>query len=126
MLQEMHENNSTWHNHAERMRTRNVCHRKHIFIVLVEQSTRDISGGTETGYGLDDRRVGVRVSVGSRIFSSPCRSSGVHPASYPMETAGLSPEVKRPGRQADHSPPANAEVKKMWIYNSTHPYAFMA
>jgi hypothetical protein len=47
--------------------------------------------------------------------------SGVHPASYPMATA-----VKGPGREADHSPPANAEVKKMWNYTSTTPYAFMA
>jgi hypothetical protein len=29
---------------------------------------------TVTGYGLDDRGVGVRVPVGSRIFSSPRRS----------------------------------------------------
>jgi hypothetical protein len=28
--------------------------------------------------------------------------------------------------EADHSPPASAEVKKMWIYTSTPPYAFMA
>jgi hypothetical protein len=35
-------------------------------------------------------------------------------------------EVKRPGREADHSPPTSAEVKKMWIYASTPPYAFMA
>jgi hypothetical protein len=34
--------------------------------------------------------------------------------------------VQRPGREADHSPPASAEVKKMWIYTSTLPYAFMA
>jgi hypothetical protein len=34
--------------------------------------------------------------------------------------------VKRPGREADHSPPASAEVKKMWIYTTTPPYAFMA
>jgi hypothetical protein len=27
----------------------------------------------ESGYGLDDRGVGVGVPVGSRIFSSPCR-----------------------------------------------------
>jgi hypothetical protein len=27
--------------------------------------------GIETSYGLDDRGVGVRVPVGSRIFSSP-------------------------------------------------------
>jgi hypothetical protein len=29
------------------------------------------------------------------------------------------------GHEADHSPPANAEVKKMWIYTSTSPSAFM-
>jgi hypothetical protein len=38
----------------------------------------------------------------------------------------LSPGVKRQGRKADHSPLANAEVKKMCIYTSTLPYAFMA
>jgi hypothetical protein len=37
-----------------------------------------------------------------------------------------SPEVKRPEREADHSPPANAEVKKTLVYTSTPPYAFMA
>jgi hypothetical protein len=34
--------------------------------------------------------------------------------------------VKRPGREADHSPSTSAEVKKMWIYTSTSPYTFMA
>jgi hypothetical protein len=38
----------------------------------------------------------------------------------------LSQGVKRPVREADHSPPTIAEVKKMWIYISTPPYAFMA
>jgi hypothetical protein len=32
---------------------------------------------------------------------------------------GSSSEVKRPGHEADHSPPTSAEVKKMWIYTST-------
>jgi hypothetical protein len=32
---------------------------------------RDSSVGIATGYGLDDRGVGIRVPVGSRIFSSP-------------------------------------------------------
>jgi hypothetical protein len=50
----------------------------------------------------------------------------VHPASYPMGTGGFFPGVKRPGREADHSPPATAEIKKIWIYTSTPPYAFMA
>jgi hypothetical protein len=38
----------------------------------------------------------------------------------------LFPGIKRPGREADHSPPTSAEVKKMWVYTSTPPYAFMA
>jgi hypothetical protein len=38
----------------------------------------------------------------------------------------LSPGVKRPGREVDHLPPTSAEVKKMWIYTPTPPYAFMA
>jgi hypothetical protein len=35
----------------------------------------------------------------------------------PRDSSG----VKRPGREADHSPPTSAEVKKMWIYTSTPP-----
>jgi hypothetical protein len=27
----------------------------------------------------------------------------------------------RPGREADHSPPSSAEVKKAWSYTSTPP-----
>jgi hypothetical protein len=38
----------------------------------------------------------------------------------------LSPEVKRSGHEADHSPSVSIEVKKMWIYTSTPPYDFMA
>jgi hypothetical protein len=45
--------------------------------------------------------------------------SRVHPTSYPKGTRSLSQGVKRPGREADHSPPASAEVKNMWIYTST-------
>jgi hypothetical protein len=31
----------------------------------------------------------------------------------------LSPGIKGPGREADHSPPTSAGVKKIWIYTST-------
>jgi hypothetical protein len=34
----------------------------------------------------------------------------------------LSPWVKCPGREADHSPTTSAEVKKTWIYTSTPIY----
>jgi hypothetical protein len=51
----------------------------------------DSSVGIATGGGLDDRGVGVRFPVGSRI--SVLRvvqiDSGAHPASYPMGTGGL-------------------------------------
>jgi hypothetical protein len=34
----------------------------------------------------------------------------------------LALEVNRQGREADHSPPASAKVKKMLIYTSIPPY----
>jgi hypothetical protein len=34
--------------------------------------------------------------------------------------------VKRPGREADHSPPSSVEVKNAWSYTSTPQYIFMA
>jgi hypothetical protein len=52
--------------------------------------------------------------------------SGVHPTSYTMGTGGSFQGVKRPGREADHSPPTSAEVKKTWIYTFIPPYTFMA
>jgi hypothetical protein len=42
------------------------------YYYLVRKS-RDSAVGVATGYGLDDRGVGVGVPVGSRIFSSPSR-----------------------------------------------------
>jgi hypothetical protein len=38
----------------------------------------------------------------------------------------FSPGIKQPESEADHSPPASAEVKKMGIYTSTSPHFFMA
>jgi hypothetical protein len=66
-----------------------------------------------------DRGVGIRVPVRQRIFPSPRRRLG--PTQPPIQWVleALSPRIKRPGREADHSPPTSAEVKKMWIYTST-------
>jgi hypothetical protein len=65
-------------------------------------------------YGLDDRAIGVRSSVGVEDFSSSfCvqTGSGAHPASCTMGTGGSFPGGKaRPGRDADHSPLCSAEV----------------
>jgi hypothetical protein len=57
--------------------------------------SRDSAVGIATGYGLNDRGVGVRVSVGSRIFSSQRldRLCGPHP----MGTGGPFPGSKAAG-----------------------------
>jgi hypothetical protein len=74
------------------------------------------------GYGLDDRGLRVQVPAGAGNFSFLHRfqtGSGAHSASYPMGTGSPSAGVKRPGREANHSPPPSAEVKNAWSYTST-------
>jgi hypothetical protein len=41
-------------------------------------------------------------------------------------TGALSLGIKRPGREADHSPPSSAKVKNAWSYTSAPRYALMA
>jgi hypothetical protein len=52
--------------------------------------------------------------------------SGSHPASYPVGTRYSFPGVKRPGPEADHSPPSSSEVKNEWNYSSTPQCALVA
>jgi hypothetical protein len=75
--------------------------------------------GIVTGYGLDGGGVGVRVPVGSRIFAVSIQALGPTQPSIEWVPGALSPGVKRRGREADHSPPTSAEVKKIWIYTPT-------
>jgi len=67
-----------------------------------------------SGYGLDDRAIGVRSLAEAEDFSSSlCVQTGseAHPASCTMGTGGSFTGGKaRPGRDADHSPPSSAEV----------------
>jgi hypothetical protein len=88
-------------------------------IYLIFLTVLNIAVCIAIGYWLDDREVGVRVH-------DVQTGSGVHPTSYPMDTGGSFPGLKQPGREADHSAPASAEVKKMWNYTYTPPYASMA
>jgi hypothetical protein len=50
-------------------------------------------------------------AVDSRQGQSIHTCSGSDPFSYPMETGGHFPELKRKGCEADHLLPSNAEVK---------------
>jgi hypothetical protein len=52
---------------------------------MLRSVSRDSSVGIATSYGLDERGVGVRVPVGSSIFS------------YPMGTGGSFPGIKAAG-----------------------------
>jgi hypothetical protein len=60
------------------------------------------------------RTAGVRFPTGGRDFPILCSvqtGSVAHSASYAMDTGAPFPEVKRPGREANHSPASSAEVK---------------
>jgi hypothetical protein len=80
--------------------------------------SRDSSVGIATGYGAG------RVPVESRIFFLSSKQV-LEPTQPPIQwvPGALSLGVKRQRREADRSPPAIAEVKKMWIYTSTPPKA---
>jgi hypothetical protein len=70
------------------------------------KESQDSSVGIATGYGLDGSEVGVRVPVWSIIFSSlrrPDRFWGP-----PNLISNGYRRVKRPGHEADHSPPTSA------------------
>jgi hypothetical protein len=73
--------------------------------------SQDSSVGIATGQGADSRS---SIPAGVKDFS-PLHNiqsgSGTHPASYPVGTGAVSPEVKRPGCEADQSPPSSADVK---------------
>jgi hypothetical protein len=61
---------------------------KHFFPdCILHAGSWDGAVNIETGYGLDDRGVGLRVPVGSKI----CQTGfGVHVAPYPVGTGGSS------------------------------------
>jgi hypothetical protein len=78
-------------------------------------NSRDSSVGIALGYGLDDRGSGVRFSAWTGNFSlnHPVQN-GSGPTQPPVQwvPGALSLGVKRPGCEADHSPPSSAEVKE--------------
>jgi hypothetical protein len=76
---------------------------------MVNSKSLDGSVGIVTGW-----TSGARFTPGAEIFSSAqCRDRLWGPNKPPIKwvLAILTSEVKRPGRQSDHSPPFNAEVK---------------
>jgi hypothetical protein len=56
------------------------------------------------------------------IFATASRPA-LGPTQLPIQwvTGNLSLLIKRPGREADHSPPPSAKVKNAWSYIYTPP-----
>jgi hypothetical protein len=73
--------------------------------------SRGSAVGIATANAVDDRGVFFSLYYPDWLWG--------HPTSYPKGTWGSFPGVKQQGREADHSPRASGEVKKMWIYTST-------
>jgi hypothetical protein len=74
-------------------------------------------------------RVGFESRRGLGIFLFTTASSSVlGPTQPPIQwvPGALSMGVKRPDREADHSPPSSAESRNVWSYTSTPQYIFMA
>jgi hypothetical protein len=75
--------------------------------------SRDSSLGVVLDYGLAYRgsRVRFPAALGIFLFTTVSRTA-VGPTHPPIQwVPGLSLGVKRPGREADYSPPSSAEVK---------------
>jgi hypothetical protein len=85
--------------------------------------SRDGSVGITTLYGLDRRKGGVLVPVVKNFLFSTSSRPALGTTQPSIQWA---PGVKWLGCEADHSPPASTEVKKIWIYTSTPVYVFMA
>jgi hypothetical protein len=75
----------------------------------------DSSVGIALCYKLDDRYSRVRFPAGLGIFLFTTASrTALGPTQPPIQwvPGALSLGVKRPGREADYSPPSSAEVKE--------------
>jgi hypothetical protein len=77
------------------------------------------AAGIAIGYGLDIQRVGVRIRIEPKFFSSqrrPDRFWGPLSLLANSYRVPLSHGVKRQRREAVYSPPVSTEVKNTWIY----------
>jgi hypothetical protein len=99
---------------CERMKYKLFCSKIYIYIFKIGGR----AAGIATGYGLDGRPRG-RSSIPGREKNFHFSISS-RPALGPSQpTIQSVPGVKRPRRQANHSSPTSAEVKKTWVYIPT-------
>jgi hypothetical protein len=84
-------------------------------IIINNNNIRDSSDCIATGYGLDDRMIGVRFPAGLGIFLFDTASiPAVRPTQPPIQwiSGAISLWIKRSGREGDHSLSSSAEEIK--------------
>jgi hypothetical protein len=71
--------------------------------------------------------MGLNSQLGQEIFLFAASRLAQGPAQPPAQwvVEAVSPGVKWPGHEVNHSPPSNAEVRKVWSYTFIPPYTFM-
>jgi hypothetical protein len=89
----------------------------------VNEGDSSVRIATGTGW-----TAGVRFPAEAKdfpLFHGVQAGFGSHPASYAMDTEAVSLGVKRPGCEAQHSPPSSVEVKNGGAIPAP-PFIFMA
>jgi hypothetical protein len=83
--------------------------------------------GTRSQYCHHWNQVSFNSRLGLAIFPTTASRTALGPTQPPIQwvPGALSLEVKRQGREADHSPPSSAEVNE-WSYTSTPPIRLVA
>lgn len=89
------------------------CRPRHVLALLVPRASPDSGEATDWTSLLGSRQILL-------IFRA------FKPVLGPLIPTALYEWIKRPGHDADLSPPCSAEVRSAWLCTSTLPYAFMA
>jgi hypothetical protein len=88
----------------------------------LDHMSRDSSVCIALGYKLGDRGSWVRFPAGTANFSlHTAPRTALGPTQPPIQWVPGSPWLKRPKREADHSPHLVPRSKNEWGYNSSPP-----
>jgi hypothetical protein len=80
-----------------------------LYIIL--EKGWESSVGIATSYSMNSQGAIPRWCKMFFLLHGIQTDSGAHPASYPMDTGAISPEIKKLVPETDHSPPSSAKVK---------------